>query len=182
MPSFSIRLAASAMGRRRFLGAVGLALLAIPPAAWSLEKGLAPMPDLPLAPALRLSDFQGNTLDLAQFRGRVVLVNFWATWCPPCRQEFPSLGRARQLFKPEEFEILAVNVDEDLETARAFAGTPGFPVLLDPNAQVTSTWKVAGLPTSFIVDRQGRLAFSITGEQEFDDPEMVTVIQTLLQP
>jgi hypothetical protein len=55
-------------------------------------------------------------------------------------------------------------------------------VLLDPNAQVTSTWKVAGLPTSFIVDRQGRLAFSITGEQEFDDPEMVTVIQTLLQP
>lgn len=88
----------------------------------------------------------------------------------------------RKLFKPEEFEVLAVNVDEDRETALAFAGSPGFPILLDSDSKATMTWPIKGLPTSFLVDTQGRLAFSLAGEQEFDDPEVVDAIRGLLQP
>ncbi len=168
---------------RFFLGiSAALCLVALSPFVWSLAKGLTPLEAPAPAPDLRLLDLQGKTIDLAQYRGRVVLVNFWATWCPPCRKEFPSLSRVRKLFKPEEFEVLAVNVDEDRDTAQAFAGAPGFPILLDSNSRATMTWPVKGLPTSFIVDPQGRLALRLTGEQEFDGPEVVTVIRSLLHP
>jgi len=151
---------------RFFLGiSAALCLVALSPFVWSLAKGLTPLEAPAPAPDLRL-----------------VLVNFWATWCPPCRKEFPSLSRVRKLFKPEEFEVLAVNVDEDRDTAQAFAGAPGFPILLDSNSRATMTWPVKGLPTSFIVDPQGRLALRLTGEQEFDGPEVVTVIRSLLHP
>ncbi len=183
MPIPSRPLTRSLLNRRRFLATTtGLTLAVLSPFVWSLTKGLTPLETPIPAPDLRLQDLQGKTIDLAQYRGRVVLINFWATWCPPCRKEFPSLGRVRQLFKPQEFEVLAVNVDEDRETALAFAGAPGFPVLLDSNSKATMTWPVKGLPTSFIVDTQGRIAFSLAGEQEFDGPEMVTVIRSLLQP
>ena len=183
MPIPSRPSTAHSMPRRRFLAtATGLVLAALTPAAWALAKGLTPLETPMPAPALRLQNLEGKTIDLAQYRGRVVLVNFWATWCPPCRKEFPSLGRVRKLFKPEEFEVLAVNVDEDRATALAFAGSPGFPILLDTNSKATMTWPIKGLPTSFLIDPQGRLAYSLAGEQEFDDPEVVDAIRDLLQP
>lgn len=183
MPIPSRPSTAHSMPRRRFLAtATGLALAALAPSAWALAKGLTPLETPMPAPALRLQNLEGKTIDLAQYRGRVVLVNFWATWCPPCRKEFPSLGRVRKLFKPEEFEVLAVNVDEDRATALAFAGSPGFPILLDTNSKATMTWPIKGLPTSFLIDPQGRLAYSLAGEQEFDDPEVVDAIRGLLQP
>lgn len=183
MPIPSRPLTASPLNRRRFLATTaGLALAALSPSAWSLAKGLTPLETPAPAPALRLQDLGGKTIDLAQYRGRVVLVNFWATWCPPCRKEFPSLDRVRKLFMPEEFEVLAVNVDEDRATALAFVGAAAFPVLLDTNSKATMSWPIKGLPTSFIVDPQGRLAFTLTGEQEFDGPEVVNAIRGLLQP
>ena len=183
MPIPSRPSTAHSMPRRRFLAtATGLALAALAPSAWALAKGLTPLETPAPAPALRLQNLEAKTIDLAQYRGRVVLVNFWATWCPPCRKEFPSLGRVRKLFKPEEFEVLAVNVDEDRATALAFAGSPGFPILLDTNSKATMTWPIKGLPTSFLIDPQGRLAYSLAGEQEFDDPEVVDAIRDLLQP
>ena len=174
-------------GRRRLLraglGTLALAWFGLPPTAWASPKGLTPMEARPPAPALKLPDLQGGTVDLADLRGRVVLINFWATWCPPCRKEFPSLGRVLALFTPETFEVLAVNVEEEPETVRAFtgtaAGTASFPVLLDAESRVVMSWPVKGLPTSFLVDRQGRLAYSLTGEQEFDDPAIVQAIQGL---
>jgi len=175
-------------GRRRFLGAaVALALLGIPPLGWGqgaqgLVKGLTPLLDRPPAPALHLLDLAGKPWDIEQFRGRVLLVNFWATWCPPCRKEFPSLERVRQGFQPDQFEVLAVNLEEDATTVQSFVGTPGFPVLLDSEARAVQAWPVKGLPTSFLVDRQGRLAFSLTGETEFDDADILAAIRSLLQP
>ena len=171
------------LGRRRLLGALlagtGLALVGRSPAAWPAPGGLVPLAERPTAPALRLADLQGQIVDLARMRGRVVLINFWATWCPPCRKEFPSLGRVRALFTPETFEVLAVNVEEEAETVKAFAGTAAFPVLLDAESRVVMSWPVKGLPTSFLVDRQGRLAYRLTGEQEFDDPSIVQAIRRL---
>jgi thiol-disulfide isomerase/thioredoxin len=106
-------------------------------------------------------------------------VNFWATWCPPCRKEFPSLGRVRKLFKPAEFEVLAVNIGEDPDTVFSFAGHTEFPVLFDRDSKAMAAWPVRGLPTTFLVDRQGRLAFRATGGREFDDPEIVAAIRQL---
>jgi thiol-disulfide isomerase/thioredoxin len=140
---------------------------------------MAAVPGNPPAPALRLANADDKPVDLAQYRGRVVLVNFWATWCPPCRKEFPSLGRVRKLFKPAEFEVLAVNIGEDPDTVFSFAGHTEFPVLFDRDSKAMAAWPVRGLPTTFLVDRQGRLAFRATGGREFDDPEIVAAIRQL---
>ncbi|MCX7168530.1 MAG: TlpA disulfide reductase family protein [Rhodocyclales bacterium] len=142
---------------------------------------MSPVVGVPPAPTLALPDMDGKPVDLARHRGKVVLVNFWATWCPPCRKEFPSLGRVRKLFKPTEFEVIAVNVGEDVETVFSFAGTTDFPVLFDRDSQAMTRWAIKGLPTTLVVDRQGRLALRAAGGREFDDPAIVTQIRELLK-
>jgi thiol-disulfide isomerase/thioredoxin len=132
------------------------------------------------APTLRLNDDDGKAVDLAQYRGKVVLVNFWASWCPPCRKEFPSLSRVRKLFKPSEFEVLAVNVGEEPDFAFSFAGITDFPVLFDRDSKVIAAWGVQGLPTTFLVNRKGQLAYRAAGGREFDDPDIVSAIRQLL--
>ncbi len=140
---------------------------------------MTPLPAVPPAPTLRLMDADDKLVDLARYKGRVVLVNFWATWCPPCRKEFPSLGRLRKLFKPGEFEVLAVNVGEDPDTVFSFTGITEFPVLFDRDSKAMAAWAVRGLPTTFLVDRQGRLAYRATGGREFDAADIVNLIGTL---
>lgn len=178
MNSNSTSSTAPMIDRRRFL--MTLAALAVAPHLQAQGAGMSPIPALPAAPTLRLEDMDGQVVDLASYRGRVVLVNFWATWCPPCRAEFPSLGRVRHLFGPSDFEVIAVNVGEEAETVFSFAGSPEFPVLFDKNSQTMATWPVKGLPTTFLVDRQGRLALKATGGREFDDPLIVNLIKGLL--
>ena len=178
MNSNSTSSTAPMIDRRRFL--MTLAALAVAPHLQAQGAGMSPIPAFPSAPTLRLEDLDGQVVDLASYRGRVVLVNFWATWCPPCRAEFPSLGRVRHLFSPSDFEVIAVNVGEEAETVFSFAGSPEFPVLFDTNSQTMATWPVKGLPTTFLVDRQGRLAWKATGGREFDDPLIVNLIKGLL--
>jgi thiol-disulfide isomerase/thioredoxin len=164
--------------RRRLLLAGALSLVLPPLQAQGV--GMSPIAAVPPAPTLRLEDMDGKLVDLASYRGRVVLVNFWATWCPPCRKEFPSLSRVRKLFKPTDFEVIAVNVGEDSDTVFSFAGSPDFPVIFDRNSQAMATWPVKGLPTTFLVDRQGRLAMKAVGGREFDDPAIISLIKSLL--
>jgi len=136
------------------------------------------------APALKLKDPEGRLHDLAQLKGRVVLINFWATWCPPCRREMPSMERLAQAFEGEAFSVLAVDVGEDADTIDAFTGqldtTPTFPVLLDTRSRAMQAWKVAGLPTTFLVDKRGRVVASAIGGREFDHPELIRAIRELL--
>ena len=179
---FSTHLPAPAIERRRFLtGCAGLALLAACPPLRAQGRGMSPVAAGQPAPALRLADDDGKLIDLAQHRGKVVLVNFWATWCPPCRKEFPSLGRVRKLFKPAEFEVLAVNVGEEPDAVFSFTGVADFPVLFDRDSKAMAAWSVRGLPATFLVDRQGRQAYRATGGREFDAPEIVTTIKQLLK-
>ena len=151
----------------------------LPPLSHSLTKQ-APKP----APALKLKDLDGTAHDLAQLKGRVVLINFWATWCPPCRREMPSMERLSQTLQGEAFSVLAVDVGEDADTIGAFNDQfdtpPTFPILLDTRSQVMQAWKVAGLPTTFLVDKQGRIVASAIGGREFDHPEIVSAIRALL--
>ena len=122
--------------------------------------------------------------DLALLRGKVVLINFWATWCPPCRREMPSMERLAQRFKGQPLVVLAVDVGEDADTIEAFTSqldtTLTFPILLDTRSQVMRAWKVAGLPTTFLVDKQGRIVASAIGGREFDHPEIVAAVRALL--
>ncbi|MCL4470779.1 MAG: TlpA family protein disulfide reductase [Gammaproteobacteria bacterium] len=122
---------------------------------------------------------------LADLRGKVVLINFWATWCPPCRKELPSMERLWQQFSKEDFMVLAINVGEDADTIFAFTGTLepalGFPLLLDRDSAVLKAWPVRGLPTTFVLDREGRVVYRAVGGREFDNPELVAQLRGLLQ-
>src|SRR5574340_450037 len=152
----------------------------LPPLSHSLTKH-TPRP----APALKLQDIDGSLHDLAQFKGKVVLINFWATWCPPCRREMPSMERLLQTLAGEAFTVLAVDVGEDAETIQAFTSqldaAPTFPILLDPRSHAMQAWQVAGLPTTFLVDKRGRIVASAIGGREFDHPELVRAIRELLK-
>lgn len=153
----------------------------LPPLSHSLTRQ-APQ----AAPALKLKDLDGKVHDLARLKGRVVLINFWATWCPPCRREMPSLERLSQALKGEPFSVLAVDVGEGVDVIESFASqldtTPTFPVLLDSHSRAMQAWKVAGLPTTFLIDRQGRIVASAIGGREFDHPEIVRAIRDMLKP
>lgn len=166
--------------RRRFIA--GLGLLAVLPATWAQGRGMPAVSAVSPAPTLRLKDTDDKIVDLTQYKGRVVLINFWATWCPPCRKEFPSLGRVRKLFKPAEFEAIAVNVGEDPDSAFSFAGITDFPIVFDRDSKTMTAWAVRGLPTTFLVDRKGQIAYRATGGREFDDPDIVATIKQLLKP
>ena len=168
-----------------WLAALAVAL-AFPVAAADLpplSHSLGPQAPKP-APALKLKDLDGRTHDLAALRGKVVLVNFWATWCPPCRREMPSMQRLKDALAGEAFEVLAVDVGEDSDTIHAFTSqldaTLAFPILLDTRSRAMQAWKVAGLPTTYLVDKQGRIVASAIGGREFEHPEMVAAIRALL--
>lgn len=138
----------------------------------------------PVAPNFVLEDIDGKKRQLSDLRGKVVLVNFWATWCPPCRREMPSIERLSHVLNGADFKILAVNVAENLDTVLSFTGTlepvPTFPIVFDTDSSVLQQWPVRGLPTTFILDKQGRVAYRAVGGREFDDPAILAQLRTLL--
>ncbi len=172
--------------RKTFAAGLATLCLALPAAAADLpplSHGLT-LQAPKSAPSLKLADLDGKSHDLAKLRGKVVLINFWATWCPPCRREMPSLERLSQALAGEPFIVLAVDVGEDADTIEAFTNqldtVPTFPILLDATSRAMQAWKVAGLPTTFLVDKQGRVVASAIGGREFDHPAMVAAIRAML--
>lgn len=151
--------------------------------SWAMAgEGLTPLPDRPVAPELALEDLDGKIHRLSDYRGRVVVVNFWATWCPPCRAEMPSLQRAWEQTQAEGILWLAVDVGEGEEQIFAFSGAHEyrFPILLDRDASVLNRWPVKGLPTTLVVDPQGRIAYRAIGGREWDDAALLTRIRGLV--
>jgi len=138
----------------------------------------------PPAPSFTLKDLDGKTHTLSDYKGKVLLVNFWATWCPPCRREMPSMERLSLKLKAEPFLVLAVDQFESFDLVFAFTGelnpAPTFPILLDMQGQSSAQWKVPGLPSSFIIDKQGRIAYRAIGGREFDHPEIEATIWRLI--
>ncbi len=144
---------------------------------------LKPLDEMPTAMPLRLKDLMGNQYDLQEFRGQVVLVNFWATWCPPCVEEIPSLQRLSERLSGKAFKVLTVDVGEEASTVRDFMAQfeVDFPVLLDPDGTAVRQWRVYAFPTSFLVDPSGVVRYSLFGALEWDAPEVVAHIEELLQ-
>ncbi len=134
------------------------------------------------APMVQAVDLQGRTTTLADYRGKVVLLNFWATWCPPCRREMPSMERLRQKMTGRPLEIVALDSAETREDVQAYLAQMalGFPVLLDVDGLNTRRWKVYALPTSFLLDAEGRIRYVLKGPTEWDEGEAMQAIEKLL--
>jgi len=135
------------------------------------------------APELILNDLAGKKHQLTQYRGQVVLVNFWATWCPPCRAEMPSIWRLQQKLKGRPFQVITVNLGETRETIAAFLPEQmqrDFVSLIDSDSTSLGRWKVTALPATYLIDRQGRIAYSIYGAVEWDKPTSVDRVNRLL--
>jgi len=128
------------------------------------------------APDLRLYNMDEEIIDIKELKGKVVVINFWATWCPPCRREMGSLERLYQAVKNKNVEVLAVNIGEDMDTVFSFMGTvepsPEFQIVFDPDAASMNNWKVRGLPTTYIISPDGTIAYSAIGGREFDHPDI----------
>ncbi len=138
-----------------------------------------------VAPPLRFKTLDDESVDLAELKGKAAVVNFWATWCPPCRREMGSLERLHQASREEGVEVLAVNIGEDEDTVFSFLGTvepmPTFKILLDLEGASMETWKVRGLPTTYIIGPDGRVAYRAVGGREFDHPNIQEALVELIR-
>lgn len=134
------------------------------------------------APALELPTLRGQPVDLADLEGRVVMVNFWATWCPPCVEEIPSLQRLYRRLHPEGLEILAVDVGESPETMEAFLKDKpiDFPVLMDVDGNAMRRWGIYAFPTTLVLDRSHRIRYAVFGAFDWSSAEVIETLQPLL--
>ena len=157
------------------------AQMEIPALSHTLTRLAEPLP----APDFVLEDMDGEPHPLRDYRGKVVLINFWATWCPPCRREMPSLENLYQKLRDQPFAILAINQWESPDHVFSYMGDlsvfPTFPILFDRKSEISEAFGVKGLPTSVVVDKQGRVVLRAIGGREFDHPEMERAIRALIE-
>ncbi len=134
------------------------------------------------APALNLEDASGSRIGLGDYGGRVTLVNFWATWCPPCVEEIPSLNRLARRYPDETFAVVSVDFRESQRVIREFAERVAieFPVLLDRDGRTSLAWKVFSFPSSFLIDRDGYIRYSVNRAIDWDTPEVWALVDGLI--
>jgi peroxiredoxin len=135
------------------------------------------------APGFCLVDLNGKKSELKHYRGKVVFLNFWATWCGPCKEEMPSMEELFKQFKEKDFVFLAISVD--------YAGTKSvkefiekhrytFPVLIDPKCETLDLFAVKGIPTTFLIDKKGMIIGKAVGPKDWKKPEVVSIVNLLL--
>ena len=160
------------------LGATaGAAALGLPTAARASIAPSSPAPDF------TLRSLEGPNLRLKEQRGKVVLLNFWATWCGPCREEMPQLNKLYDKYRASGFTLLGVNVDEDSRNAAGIAGQLGvkFPVLFDSDKQVSKLYDLSAMPSTVLIDRDGKVRFLHRGYRTGTETEYDQQIRTLLK-
>lgn len=166
-----------------FLAISGLLIL------FSLEQNNSYLKFSPLKTGLPAPDFtfpglDGKMVSLSDYRGNVVLVNIWATWCPPCVDEMPSMERLYQELKGENFEILAVSIDSlGTKAVAPFMKkyNLSFPALMDPDGTIKNLYQTTGVPESFIINKQGILIQKVIGPRDWARPEIIGFFRDLLQ-
>ena len=176
------------MGRRRLIASGAVLLFSGPGLVWAED----PFKTLQLfrptrqmtAPDFTVPGLRASLVRLRDFKGQVIVLNFWATWCPPCREEMPSMERLYRRFKSKGFTILALSIDSRAEEVvgpfvKSFGLT--FPVGLDPKMTVAGEYRMAGLPTSILIERGGGIAAVAAGPRDWDSPAAHQVIEKLLR-
>src|SRR5215469_273008 len=136
-------------------------------------------------PEIRFQDDQGHDLTLADFRGRAVLLNLWATWCVPCRQEMPTLDRLEARLGGKDFLVIALSIDrKGVDAVRDFyreVGVEKLAIYLDPSGKGSRGLAIPGVPTTLLIDQEGREVARKMGAAEWDGPEMVSLIQRTMR-
>ena len=136
------------------------------------------------APDFRLEDLEGKKMGLKDFKGKVVFLNFWATWCNPCKEEMISIERLHQKFKEKDFIFLTISVDfEGRKPVKEFINKKNytFIVLLDPKYEILDLYKVQRIPTTFIIDKTGKIMGQATGPRNWDSPEAILLLNSLIE-
>ncbi|HEY0673461.1 MAG TPA: TlpA disulfide reductase family protein [Longimicrobiales bacterium] len=173
--------------------ALALSLISLMVLAWTQRDRFMPVAVGNRAPAYSAPDLSGQQVSLASLRGKVVVLNVWATWCRPCRAEMPALERLHQQLKSEGLEVVAVSVDAPIGTLTAPGRQGGdvrafvdefdlnFTVLHDRKGSIEELFLVQGLPTTFVIDREGRIAQKVIGAREWDALHFLAYFQQLLR-
>jgi len=137
------------------------------------------------APDFTLASRAGKPVSLAQYKGQVVMINFWATWCGPCREEMPHLEAIHKKYGKMGFTMLGVNVEPDPQAATTWLAKQGkpvsFPILFDTDSKVSKLYKVAGMPSTVIVDRKGKVRLLHKGYKSGDENEYLNSIRALIR-
>ncbi len=138
-----------------------------------------------VASDFELQDMDEERVKLSDYKGKVVLLNFWATWCPPCVREMPSMERLQNAVDSDKFAVLAINQMETADDVFAFTGQlpidPTFKILFDTSSKVSQDYAVRGLPTTYLIDKQGNVRYRAVGGREFDHPEVINIIRQLAE-
>jgi len=134
-------------------------------------------------PAIRLEDANGTKHFIQDYTGKVRVINFWASWCPPCVEEIPSLNRLREQLADQPFELISVNYAQQAEEVKAFLREVevNFPVLIDRRGAEAARWQVIAFPSTFVIDAQGMIRYGVNAAIEWDNPEVVSTLRRLIQ-
>jgi len=124
----------------------------------------------------------GESASLSSYKGKVVFLNFWATWCPPCREEMPSMETLYKRYKDKGLEMLAINLSENTNTVRQFMDNNGytFPVMMDSDGRVGGAYGIRSIPTTLIIDREGKIVAQVIGSIYWDTPQVLAAFEALL--
>ena len=135
------------------------------------------------APEFTLANRAGGQLSLSGLRGQVVMINFWASWCGPCRQEFPALDEMYRKYQPMGFALVGINVESEQADAERFLGARpvSFPILFDPDNTVSDRYGVSAMPTTVLVDRQGRLRWQHQAYKPGDEARYIEQVRAMLR-
>lgn len=167
------------------LSLAGTAVQAALPAPPKLSHQLTKLKTSILAPDFSLRNMDGESRSLSHYRGKVVMLNFWASWCPPCRHEIPSMESIYQDLAKQGFVVLGVNEFEDPDHVFSYMGQlsvfPSFPILFDREGKVSQLYGVKGMPTTFLIDRRGRVVYRAVGGRNFDHPAVRKLVLELLE-